>query len=71
MDNREKFVKIFKENITREGSDKLLDWLINGCDFFSAPASTRYHGAYAGGLCEHSINVYECLKSYLERDRVK
>ena len=41
------------------------------CDFFVAPASTRYHGAYAGGLCEHSINVYECLKDYLKRPRVQ
>lgn len=39
--------------------------------FFAAPASTRYHGAYEGGLCEHSINVYECLKDYCERERVK
>ena len=39
--------------------------------FCCAPASTRYHGAYAGGLCEHSINVYECLKDYLKRPRVQ
>ena len=71
MDYREKFIRIYQENITREGSEKLLDYLMNGCDFFTAPASTRYHGAYAGGLCEHSVNVYECLKSYLERDRVR
>ena len=38
---------------------------------FSAPAFTRFHGAYEGGLCEHSINVYECLCDYLARQRVK
>lgn len=68
---KEKFIAIFKENIKREGSDRLLDYLINKCDFFTAPASTRFHGSYEGGLCEHSINVYECLKAYLERPRVK
>ena len=25
---------------------------------------------YPGGLCEHSVNVYDCLKDYLERPRV-
>ena len=40
-------------------------------DFFDAPASARYHGNYDGGLVEHSLNVYDCLKDYLERTRVK
>lgn len=69
---KDKFVEIYKENITRPGADRLLDYLLSdSSDFFTAPASTRYHGAYEGGLCEHSINVYECLKSYLERERAK
>lgn len=72
MTNKEKFVKIFNENIKREGADKLLEHLCSSAsDFFSAPASARYHCAYPGGLCEHSLNVYECLKAYLERQRVK
>ena len=54
---KEQFIKIYKENIKREGSDKLLEWLWDS-DFFKAPASTRYHLACEGGLCEHSINVY-------------
>lgn len=70
MTDKEKFIKIYKENISREGSDKLLDFLENS-DFFSAPASTRFHGAYEGGLLRHSLNVYECLVSYLDRERVK
>lgn len=44
--------------------------LSNKSDFFSAPASARYHGAYPGGLCEHSLNVYHCLVDYLARERV-
>lgn len=69
---KEEFIKIYNENIKREGADKLLAYLTSdSCDFFSAPASTRFHSAYAGGLAEHSLNVYHCLKDYLERPRVK
>lgn len=71
-ENRDKFVEIYKANITRAGADKLLNYLTSeSSDFFTAPASTRYHCAYEGGLCEHSLNVYESLKDYLERNRVK
>ena len=68
MTNREKFIQIYKEKITREGADKLLDYLTSDkCDFFTAPASTRYHGAYEGGLLDHSLNVYECLCQIVPR----
>jgi hypothetical protein len=70
--NKEEFIKIYKENITREGADALLEYLLSSqSDFFVAPASTRYHGAYEGGLCEHSLNVYHCLCDYLTRERTK
>lgn len=72
MENKERFITLYKEHIHREGSEKLLDYLMSEhCDFFTAPASTRYHGAYAQGLLEHSLNVYDCLCDYLSRDRVK
>lgn len=71
MSGKEEFIEIFKTNITRDGADKLLDYLTNKSDFFTAPASARYHGAYAGGLCEHSLNVYHCLVDYLQRERVQ
>lgn len=54
---QEQFVSIFTKYIKREGSDNLLDWLIT-TDFFTAPASSKFHSAYEGGLCEHSINVF-------------
>lgn len=44
----------------RENIDKLIYWL-EATDFFTAPASTRFHGAHSGGLAEHSLNVYKCL----------
>ncbi|MBE6554159.1 MAG: HD domain-containing protein [Ruminococcaceae bacterium] len=70
MTNQERFIEIFREKITREGSDKLLDFLMKS-DFFTAPASTRYHGACEGGLLQHSLNVYDCLVDILNRPRMK
>ncbi len=58
---REKFTEIYTARIKREGSEKLLKWL-SGTDFFTAPASTRFHLAYEGGLVEHSVKVYETLR---------
>ena len=72
MTLKDKFIDIYTRNIKREGADKLLAYLCSDpCDFFRAPASTRYHGAYPGGLLEHSLNVYDCLCDYLARPRVR
>ena len=72
MTAKERFIEIYKKNITREGADKLLEYLESpASDFFTAPASARYHSSYEGGLCEHSLNVYDCLVSYLKSDRAK
>lgn len=70
LDYKKKFIDIYNAKIKREGADKLLAFLEES-DFFTAPASTRYHGSHPGGLCEHSINVYECLCDYLKRPRVR
>ncbi|MBQ3258933.1 MAG: hydrolase [Clostridia bacterium] len=68
MNTKQQFIELYNTHITREGADKFLEYRMStSSDFFSAPASTRFHGAYEGGLCEHSVNVYRCLKSYLER----
>ena len=72
MNAKERFIEIYNANIKREGADKLLEYLTSSSsDFFTAPASARFHSSYEGGLVDHSINVYECLKSYLESDRAK
>lgn len=68
---KKEFIDIYEKNIKREGADKLLDYLSNRSDFFTAPASTRFHSSYDGGLAQHSINVYHCLKDYLSRERVR
>lgn len=72
MKDKERFISLYKEHIHKEGSDKLLDYLRSDqSDFFTAPASTRFHGSYKGGLVEHSLHVYDCLLDYLARERVK
>ena len=58
LDYRQIFIDQYKAHITRRGADRLLEWLM-GSDFFTAPASTRFHAAYEGGLVEHSLNVYK------------
>ena len=68
----EQFCEIYRKYIKREGAEALLDFMLSaGSDFFTAPASTRFHGNYEGGLCEHSINVYNNLKEYLARPYTK
>ena len=47
--------------VNRPGMDKLLNYLHNETDFYVAPASTRFHGSYEGGLLNHSLNVYMAL----------
>ena len=70
--DRERFIGIYRDKIKREGSEELLRFLCSeSSDFFTAPASTRYHGAETGGLCRHSLNVDDCLCDQLARPRMK
>lgn len=62
---KEEFLQIFYDNIEREGAEELLEFLERS-DFFSAPASTRFHSAFEGGLCQHSVNVYKRFVKLLE-----
>lgn len=72
MNAKEKFIQIYETNIKREGAKEFLEFLCSSkSDFFQAPASSRYHGNYEGGLVEHSVNVYHCLKDYCSRTRVQ
>lgn len=55
------FIELLKS--TKRGNiDKIIAWLENDTDFFEAPASTRYHENYVGGLVEHSLKVYDAYK---------
>lgn len=61
---KEQFLELLKQ-VKREGIDELIEF-IEKTDFFKAPASTRFHGDYEGGLVEHSMKVYEILKHKVE-----
>lgn len=60
MDNKERFISLC-EQVNRKGMDNLLKWLEKS-DFYTCPASSRFHGSYPGGLLEHSLNVYDELQ---------
>ncbi len=60
MGYKEEFIEIYTENIKREGSQNLLEWL-QKTDFFTTPASTKFHGACEQGLVMHSISVYKTM----------
>ena len=60
MTAQEEFIKIYTENISRRGSAELLEW-IRKTDFFTAPASTKFHCACEHGLVIHSVSVFNTL----------
>ena len=66
---KEEFLELLK-SVNREGMDDLIDF-IEKSDFFKAPASTRYHGCYEGGLVEHSLNVYKLLCEKVKNSPIK
>lgn len=57
MITQDQFVNLYTNKIKRQGAADLLEWLKKS-DFFTAPASTKYHLACKGGLAQHSVNVY-------------
>ena len=64
MTNRERFFQLC-DKINRQGMTDLFEWLEEHSDFFTAPASAKYHGSYEGGLLEHSLNVYDAFAKLL------
>lgn len=61
---KEEFINLLRST-NRDGMEDVINFLEKS-DFFTAPASSRFHGNYEGGLMEHSMKVYEILK-----DKVK
>lgn len=57
QENKERFCRLLRET-ERENIDYLIEDL-EADGFFEAPASAQGHGAYPGGLMEHSLNVYD------------
>ena len=64
---KEKFLNLLRST-NREGIEDLIKFIEEKTDFFTAPASTRFHGSHEGGLLEHSLKVYEILKHKLENN---
>lgn len=69
LENREKFMELMRKT-ERAGVEDMLKWL-DTTDFYSAPASTRYHGSYPGGLVQHTLNVAYELKQLADFYEVK
>lgn len=62
MERKER-IHIFKTNYGSIVPEGMTDWLI-GNGYFDAPASSKFHGAYNGGLFDHCINVTNILTEY-------
>ena len=62
---KNEFKSIVNAKISRDGIEDLMQWL-EGTDFFTAPASTRFHGSYEGGLVEHSLAVYKRMVQFAD-----
>lgn len=57
---KERIIELLTET-HRVGMPELIEYLGHRSDFFTAPASTKHHGAHIGGLAEHSLNVYDIM----------
>ena len=66
---KEEFLKLLR-SVKRDGIEDLIKF-IESTDFFTAPASTRFHGDYEGGLVAHSLKVYEILKEKVVNASIK
>ena len=66
MDNKLAILRFETEmkKVQRDGVDKLMGY-IRQSDFYTAPASTRFHLSCAGGLLRHSLNVLDALRGLL------
>ena len=69
-DAMEKYVKVYCENIHRQGAIELLEWMQHNTQFFTAPAGMKHHGAYPGGLVQHSLNVHNRLHYFVEYEKL-
>ena len=59
QENIDRFESLLRST-NRENIDALIAFLRKS-DFYTAPASTRFHSSHEGGLLEHSLNVFDCL----------
>lgn len=69
---KEKFKELFYgcKNLSDQTKDRIMRYLEKD-DFFTAPASTRFHGNYESGLVKHSIHVALKLKELTVQNNIK
>ena len=68
--NKTEYLSLLQQVLDPLEFDMFKDWLEKG-DFFTAPASTKFHLHVEGGLCQHSLNVYNCLKKLITHFQIK
>ena len=68
---KEKFLEFYFKRISRQGSAELAEWLEKETDFFTAPASTKYHLSEPAGLCIHSLHVYSRLRKLYAAEKYR
>jgi hypothetical protein len=70
MAQKAEFLSLLRST-EREGIENLIEYLENKSDFFTAPAASKFHNNFEGGLCEHSLNVYKNFRNLLEMKEVE
>ncbi|MEG1925939.1 MAG: hydrolase [Ruthenibacterium sp.] len=60
LENKKRFTDLLLQT-KKQGIESLIQWL-ESTDFFEAPASTKFHEPYEGGLVEHSLTVYDKMQ---------
>ena len=68
--NKKKIIELLLST-KRPGMERLVEWITNKTDFFTAPASTKYHLCCEGGLAEHSLHVYQRLSEKVAQGLIK
>lgn len=58
-ENKQRFIDLCRQHIQREGIEQVLEYLMEKTDFFEAPSSSMFHLNEDGGLCQHSLNVFD------------
>ena len=67
---KSEFISLLRST-ERDGVENLIDYLENKSDFFTAPAASKFHNNFEGGLCEHSLNVYRNFTGLLQMKNVE
>lgn len=69
-EQKEIFINLLRST-QREGVEKLINYLETKTDFFTAPASSKFHNNFEGGLLDHCLNVYNNFKDLLKMRNIE